>query len=80
MEKIILTVKKDDFGVDETYNLFLWCERHKVKTEEPKNSEGLYDKLIIHLDTLEKQVLFESKYTARLKHLIDLLSKVDKTE
>jgi hypothetical protein len=53
-KEIIINIKKDDFGHDECYNLFLWCERHKIKTEEPKNSKGLYDKMIIHLDTMEK--------------------------
>ena len=66
-KQIIITIKKDDFGQDESYNLFLWCEKHKIKVDDPRNSKGLYDRLIIHLDTLEKQILFQNKYLDRLK-------------
>ena len=75
---IIITIIKDDFGHDDTYNLFLWCERHKIKTEESKNSKGLYDKMIIHLDTLEKQALFQNKYTDKLRQYIEIINQTKK--
>lgn len=75
-KEITITIIKDDFGVDECYNLFLWCERHKIKTEEPKNSKGLYDKMIIHLDTLEKKVLFQHKYIDKLIRYADIKNQI----
>ena len=77
--KIIITIEKDDFGHDDCYNLFLWCERHKIKTEEPKNSEGLYDKMIIHLDTLEKQALFQNKYIGKFKQYVAIINQTKRT-
>lgn len=78
MEEIILTVKKDDYGTDESYNLFLWCERHKIKTEEPRNAKGLFDKLIIHLDTLQKQALFQKKHTDKLRQYVKIINQTKK--
>lgn len=73
---ITITIIKADFGQDDCYNLFLWCERHKIKTEEPRNSRGLFDKMIIHLDTLEKQTLFQHKYTDKLESYVKVINQI----
>lgn len=77
-KEITITIIKDDFGTDDCYNLFLWCERHKIKTDEPRNSEGLYDKMIIHLDTIEKQVLFQHKYIDKLESYAKTINQIKK--
>jgi hypothetical protein len=78
-EDITITITKDDYGTDESYNLFLWCKRHKIKIEEPRNSEGLFNKMIIHLDTLEKQVLFQQKYIDKLKQYAEIINQSKKS-
>jgi hypothetical protein len=76
VDEIIITIDKDDFGHDDCYNLFLWCERHKIKTEEPRNSKGLFDKMIIHLDTLERQALFQHKYIDKLESYVKVINQI----
>jgi hypothetical protein len=75
MKTITIRIDKDDFGHDDCYNLFLWCERHKIKTEEPRNSKGLFDKMIIHLDTMEKQMLFQHKFIDKLESYIKIINQ-----
>lgn len=70
VEKIVLKFKKSDLDFSGYYyssNLYDWCKKNKIKIEEPQNKEGLYDRFIIHLDTIEKQYLFSGKYLTLLK-------------
>ena len=71
-DNIILKFKKDElraarFG-DAMYN---FCVRNKIKVVEPRSgADNLYHTFEIHLDTLNKQVLFEARFTSLIKKLL----------
>jgi hypothetical protein len=52
--------------------MYEFCKKHKIKIEEPRGEDGLYHDFIIHLTTIEKQILFQARFTDLLQELIKL--------
>jgi len=68
-EPIVVKIKKSSFkDSDRATAFFLKVKEMKIKIEEPKSkSNGLYETFIIHLDTIQKKIVFTERFINILK-------------
>ena len=68
-EPIVIKIKKSSFkDSDRATAFFLKVKEMKIKVEEPKSkSNGLYETFIIHLDTVQKKIVFAERFLNVLK-------------
>ena len=78
-EPITITIDKFayreiSFNTEASTYLYSWCKKHKIKVDEPFNNEKeCYDKMIIHIDTPEKAMIFQERWIKRLEKLAEKL-------
>lgn len=57
------------YPYDYKYVIYTFCDKNKIKTEEPRGSDGTYFTLLVHITCLADCLLFQEKFSKVLRKL-----------